>query len=109
MHKNAKEMNPNIWLQSHEKYNILAEFDISNGQFVLFSKNTFSAKTEPKPCGRFSVLSNIFFALYKADHTLFLRIGERAIPLADDVRINITGNVGKRKLCLLYTSPSPRD
>ena len=88
-----------MWLQSHEKYDVLAEYDPNQGtHYTLVSKASLGDQAPEKTAGHFAILSTVFVTLYQANHVLFLRIGEHITPLADHIRVNVTGDASNRQL-----------
>ena len=86
-----------LWLQSNEQYDALAEYEPAQGTYTLVSKASLGDQASEETEGHFALLSKVFVALYQTDHVLFLRIGERVISLADDIRIKVTGDADARQ------------
>jgi hypothetical protein len=89
-----------IWLQSNEKYNVLAKYDHADGSYALVYKTDLANKSAPNTDGIFSFLSSVFVAIYKYDQQLFLRIGGKSIPLTNDTVVTVGGDVNNRVLTI---------
>ena len=85
-------------LQSHSRYDCLADFDHATGQYRLLSKAAVGGNPETK--GWFDILSSEFVALYRTDWQLFLRIGEISLVFTDDVQIDVSGPSNRRQLTI---------
>lgn len=87
-----------IWLQSNDKYDEFAKYDHGKGTFTITSRNELGGNSPSSTEGRFTIMSSVFVALYKFDQGLFVRIGDRQIPLTDDVIVTVSGELKKRLL-----------
>ncbi len=87
-----------IWLQSNERYDTLAQYDPEQGVFSIKTKTESGDQVTEKTDGFFSVLSDVFVALYRSEHALFLCVGDQRIVLTDDLRINVSGGADQRQL-----------
>jgi hypothetical protein len=87
-----------IWLQSNDKYDDLARYDHRNGTFTIVSRKTLDVNEPISTNGFFAMLSNIFVALYNFEQQLFLRIGDKRIPLTDDTIALVSGDASNRQL-----------
>lgn len=89
-----------IWLQSNNRYDEIAQYDHVMGAFSIFSRNNLGSKTPNTTQGMFSILSNVFVALYKYRQELFVRIGNQSIPLTNDVVMAVSGDMKNRLLTI---------
>lgn len=86
-----------IWLQSHERYDVLGQFDPNEGTIQLTSKAECTAPM-PEPQGLFSELGGGVFAVYRRGGKLFLWLVDRGIEFDDAVRVEIHGSPESRRL-----------
>ena len=92
-----------IWLQSHELYDSLVEYNHSDGSFTEISRksNLGNIATLSFINGVYSILSSTFVAIYRFEGQLFIRIGDNCIPLSDEVVVSVRGENNARELLIL--------
>ena len=87
-----------IWLQSNQKYNVVAAFDESAKKIKEYSKKELGDK-EPDTCGWFSRLQDMLIATYglPGGH-FFILVNEQLFELAPDEVVNVQGHRNARQL-----------
>lgn len=65
-------------IESHERFDDLAEYDPTTGQLQEFSRATSSAASSGPPTGHYAKLSGTLAVFYRLDGSLWMRLGNEA-------------------------------
>lgn len=94
-----------LWLQSKDRFQDVAELDETTGDWRLVRRTT-EGEIIPDLSnmdGAFSMLSDMFCALFCSHGELFVRIGETQVRLSDDIQLMVDGPPEKRCLSLVVS------
>lgn len=84
-----------VWLQSNEKFDDIAELDVESGEWKICRREE---NVHVQTDGFFSILSQVFCAIFRSGNQLHFRIGDKQFELTEGVEIAVNGALEKRFL-----------
>ena len=87
-----------VLLRSNERFNDVVELDEGSG---VWRKTTRLENVPSKTDGFYSILSEVFFALFRSGNQLYVRIGDTQIELTEDVKVTVSGPPENRLITLI--------
>jgi hypothetical protein len=90
-----------VWLRSNDRFDTIANLDDSSGAYQVEKRSVENASSSTSFDGFFSLLSEQFVALYRAEGALHLRLADLRVSLAPDVIVEVSGDVQRRVLVVM--------
>ncbi|MBA3241759.1 MAG: hypothetical protein H0T60_11085 [Acidobacteria bacterium] len=88
-------------LQSKDKFSELARLNLDTGEVAFVSKHSDPALKKSVPSGGYSIVNGVMCSLYKVGGGLYLRVGEQAFEITDDVKATLNRSAKKHTFQLL--------
>ena len=90
-----------ITLQSQDKFAELARLSLDTGEVSFVSKHSDPALKAAVTSGGYSIVNGVMCSLYKVGGGLYLRVGEQALEITDEVEARLDRSPKKHTFQLL--------
>jgi hypothetical protein len=90
-----------ITLQSHDRFDDFAEFDVSNDRIAVLSKVREPGRWTGQPQGWYAMVNGHHAMLFNEDHDLYFSYRGRTYPIQDNVSATVQDLGVERKFNLI--------